>query len=157
MSKKPLESKYTFSPVMRERLRSLLDEFDMSASEFSLRANISKDVVGRMLVYGIVPSLRTLIKAADVFEVPLMYLLGKGGRDLIPSATPSTFHARIAEISAERGEKYSEISHHMSFAPNSIYEWLRAGTLPSIDYLEQLAAYFDVSCDYLLGRTDFRK
>lgn len=157
MSKKPLESKYITSPALQSRLKSLLDEFDMTASEFSVAASISKDVVGRMLSYGIVPSLRTLIKAADAFDVPIMYLLGEGERDFIPSADPSSFHSRLASLAEERGEKYSKISHHMSFAPNSIYEWLRAGTLPSVDYLVELAAYFDVSCDYLLGRTDFRK
>ncbi len=157
MSKKPVESKYVTSPQMRSALKSLLDENDMSAADFAKAASISKDVVGRMLNYGIVPSLRTLIKAADVFEVPIMYLLGEGGRDLIPSASPDAFHSRIAELAKEKSVKYSEISHQMSFAPNSIYEWLREGTLPSVDYLVELAAYFDVSCDYLLGRTDFKK
>lgn len=157
MSKKPIESKYVTSAAMRSMLKSLLDEFDMSASEFSAAASINKDVVGRMLTYGIVPSLRTLIKAADAFDVPIMYLLGEGERDFIPSASPNTFHKRIASLAEEKGVKYSEISHHMSFAPNSIYEWLRASTLPSIDYLIELAAYFDVSCDYLLGRTDLKK
>ncbi len=157
MSKKPNESKYVTSAVMRSRLKTLLDEFDMTAGEFSAAASINKDVVGRMLTYGIVPSLRTLIKAADVFEVPVMYLLGEGGRDFIPSLAPATFHDRIASLAQEKGVKYSEISRHMSFAPNSIYEWIRAGTLPSLDYLVELAAYFDVSCDYLLGRTDLKK
>ena len=145
------------SPAMQSRLKALLDERDMSAGEFAAAASINKDVIGRMLTYGIVPSLRTLIKAADAFEVPIMYLLGEGERDFIPAIAPSGFHARLASLAEEKGVKYSEISHHMSFAPNSIYEWLRAGTLPSIDYLLELAAYFDVSCDYLLGRTDFKK
>ena len=157
MSKKPIESKYVTSAAMQSRLKALLDEFDMTASEFSVAASINKDVIGRMLTYGIVPSLRTLIKAADVFEVPVMYLLGEDERDFIPSLTPATFHARIASLAEERGVKYSEISRRMSFAPNSIYEWMRAGTLPSLDYLVELAAYFDVSCDYLLGRTDIKK
>lgn len=157
MSKKPSESKYVTSVVMKARLLSLLDEFDMTASEFSSASNVNKDVVGRMLTYGIVPSLRTLLKAADVFEVPVMYLLGEGERDFVPAIEPCTFHERIASLAKEKGVKYSEISRHMSFAPNSIYEWLRAGTLPSLDYLVELAEYFDVSCDYLLGRTDIKK
>lgn len=157
MSKKSSESKYVTSAVMKDRLLALLDEFDMTASEFSSAASINKDVTGRMLTYGIVPSLRTLIKAANLFEVPVMYLLGESERDFVPAISVSSFHERIAALAEEKGVKYSEISHHMSFAPNSIYEWLRSGTLPSLDYLVELAEYFDVSCDYLLGRTDIRK
>ena len=78
-----------------------------------------------MLTYGIVLSLRTLIKAADVFEVPVMYLPGEGERDFIPTVAPATFHSRIALLAKERVVKYSEIAHHMSFAQNSMYESAR--------------------------------
>ena len=42
----------------------------------------------------------------------------------------------------------------MPFANNSFSEWFAKGTLPSLDYLKALAEYFNVSADYLLGRTD---
>lgn len=45
----------------------------------------------------------------------------------------------------------------MIFAKNSIYEWIRTNSLPSLDYLKELAEHFDVSIDYLLGRTDYKK
>lgn len=32
----------------------------------------------------------------------------------------------------------------------------RNGTIPSLDYLKCLAEYFNVSIDYLLGRTDYK-
>ena len=35
-------------------------------------------------------------------------------------------------------------------------EWEKKGTIPSLDYLKCLADYFNVSPDYLLGRTDDR-
>lgn len=44
----------------------------------------------------------------------------------------------------------------MPFQKNSFYEWLRTGSLPTLEYLEAIAEYFNVSLDYLLGRTDYR-
>ena len=44
----------------------------------------------------------------------------------------------------------------MPFTKNFFYEWQRAKTLPSLEYLEAIADYFKVSIDYLLGRTDER-
>lgn len=39
------------------------------------------------------------------------------------------------------------------FPYSYFYDWLRTGTLPSLEYLEALAEYFNVSTDYFLGRT----
>ncbi len=45
----------------------------------------------------------------------------------------------------------------MSLTSNAVYEWIRNNSIPSLDFLKQLASHFDVSVDYLLGRTDERK
>lgn len=62
----------------------------------------------------------------------------------------------IEQLRKEKNEKYSTICRSMPFQKNSFYEWLRTGSLPTLEYLEAIAQYFDVSLDYLLGRTDYR-
>lgn len=107
--------------------------------------------------YGIVPSLKMLIKIADKLELSFLYLLGESdSNDFIPSANPSSFYKRLPQIAEERGENYGHIASRMPFPRTYIYEWLKENTLPSPEYLLALAEYFNVSPDYLLGRTDYR-
>jgi bacteriophage CI repressor helix-turn-helix domain len=47
-----------------------------------------------------------------------------------------------------------QIAYKMPFPENFFYEWKRRGTIPSLENLIAIAQYFDVSIDYLLGRTD---
>lgn len=45
-----------------------------------------------------------------------------------------------------------ELEEKLNFSRNSLYAWKRSK--PSIDKLEAVANFFNVSTDYLLGRTD---
>ena len=107
--------------------------------------------------YGIIPSLRSLIKLADYLEKPITYILGESdNKDFYKSNNLTTFHIRLKELIEEKGTTPAKLSNIMQFANNSIYEWNRTGELPSLYYLKELAEHFKVSPDYLLGRTDDR-
>ena len=56
----------------------------------------------------------------------------------------------------EKGVNDSQVANRMPFTRNYISEWKRNKTLPSLDYLIALAEYFNVSIDFLLGRTDIK-
>ncbi len=158
MPKTPEESKYRTSANFQLRLKMSIEDCDMTKKEFARAAGISQEVIIRATVYGIVPSVKSLIKLCDFLQCPIFYLMGETeDRDFIPAQSPVTFFDRLKALTEERGIKYSALSHVMSFAPNSVYEWIRTNSLPSLDYLRELADYFDVSVDYLLGRTDYRK
>ncbi|MEG0619139.1 MAG: helix-turn-helix transcriptional regulator [Bacilli bacterium] len=45
-----------------------------------------------------------------------------------------------------------ELEEKLKFSRNSLYAWKRSN--PSTDKLEAVANYFNVSTDYLLGRTE---
>ena len=158
MPKTPEESKYRISDDFQLRLKSLIEDCDMTKKDFARAVGISQEVIIRATVYGIVPSVKSLVKLCDFLRCPIFYLLGETEDcDFIPAQSPATFFDRLKALTAEKGIKYSALSHVMSFAPNSVYEWFRTNSLPSLDYLRELADYFGVSVDYLLGRTDYRK
>lgn len=103
------------------------------------------------------PSLQSLIKIADYLNVPLLFLLGDNDDNYFcKSEKPVTFHQRLQQLADEKNKKYSEIAHSMPFARNSFYEWIKRNNLPSLENLLILSEYFEVSPDYLLGRTDDR-
>ncbi len=157
MAKHPEGNNINISETFQNRIKQIIDDQDCEKKDFPKYVGVSKDVIIRATKYGIIPSLKTLIKIADKVNVSLPYLLGETDNDeFYLSESPATFHDRLEQLANERGEKYSAIANKMPFAYNSIYEWKRTGCLPSLEYIKPLAQYFKVSIDYLLGRTDDR-
>ncbi len=56
----------------------------------------------------------------------------------------------------ERGKKYFH-SRSPKTDITPFFIRLARSHAAELDYLVELAEYFDVSCDYLLGRTDIKK
>lgn len=57
----------------------------------------------------------------------------------------------IKELAAERHLSVSELERKLSLSNGSISKW--AKSKPNTKYIEKVADYFNVSTDYLLGRT----
>lgn len=141
MSKLPEYSQLKTSEKFRARLLQIMDDSERNtAKEFAGFVGVSTPVIAKAKNYGIVPSLKMLIKIADKLELSFLFLLDSN--DFIPSANPSSFYKRLPQIAEERGENYGHIASRMPFPRTYIYEWLKENTLPSPDYL--------------LGRTDCR-
>ena len=158
MSKIVDSNQLKISPEFSKRIKHLIYESECSTKgDFSKSVNVDESIISRAEKFGIIPSLRTLIKIANKFELSLTFLIGiDRNNDFIPSELPSNFHARLDELIKENKINYNQLSKNMSFHRTYIYEWMREGTLPSIEYLFEIADYFKVSPDYLLGRTDYR-
>lgn len=158
MSRIPLETEKRISNQFKKRLNELIGDLEITKYEFAKLAGISVPVITRATIYGIIPSLRPLIKIADFFRVSLTYLLGDVDKDeFYPSDKPTSFHLRLSELTCEKQTTYAKIAHRMPFTKTYFYEWQRNKTLPSLEYLFALAEDFHVSPDYLLGRTDYRQ
>lgn len=67
------------------------------------------------------------------------------------------FSARIKELRKEKGLKQSEMAEFLGCEVNH-YQRIEYGQInvPAL-MLMQLADYFDVSIDYLLGRSEYRE
>lgn len=59
---------------------------------------------------------------------------------------------RIKKLAKERGISLSKVEEDCGLAANSIYTWTKR--TPGIDKIKAVADYFDVSVDYLIGRSD---
>ena len=62
---------------------------------------------------------------------------------------------RVKELSKEKRITIAELERKLDFAQGSISKWNKQS--PSSERLQKVADYFDVSADYLLGRTDKRR
>lgn len=64
-------------------------------------------------------------------------------------------YTRIKGLCDERGITISRLETELDFSKATIRKW-NGASVPMIDKLVTVADYFDVSVDYLAGRTDFR-
>ncbi|MES1049938.1 helix-turn-helix transcriptional regulator [Bacillus thuringiensis] len=62
-----------------------------------------------------------------------------------------TLFERVKDLAANQGLSIAELERKLNLSPNTLYK-LKTQK-PSIDRVETIAEYFNVSLDYLLGRT----
>ena len=65
------------------------------------------------------------------------------------------FKANLKEIRIERQKKQIEVAEAMNVVPATYSSWETGKTEPDLNKLTQLADYFQVTTDYLLGREDY--
>jgi len=158
MSKFPYNTHYRTSADFKKRLKLIIDENDcISNKQFAELVGVSEPVISKAVNFGIIPSLRTLIKIADCLELSLKYLLGIDDKnEFITASTPSDFYTRLEELTDEKNLNYGQLASKMDFPRTYIYEWIKERTLPSVEYILEMSDYFKVTPDYLLGRTDYK-
>lgn len=61
---------------------------------------------------------------------------------------------RLKDLRTERGLSQKEVSISIGLTRNALGNYEAGIREPSIDVIIRLCDYFDVSADYLLGRTD---
>ena len=66
----------------------------------------------------------------------------------------SVLYQRIVELCAERGITINKLESDLGMGNSVIRKWRQS--TPSADKIAKVATYFNVSVDYLLGRTDVR-
>lgn len=58
----------------------------------------------------------------------------------------------IKVLAKKRDISIKNLSQQLGFGESTIYKW--KNQTPNLDHLKKVADYFDVSVDYLLGRSD---
>lgn len=64
-----------------------------------------------------------------------------------------TTFERIKELSRKKSKSLQQVARDLQYGENYFYS-LNAGKQPTAEKLAEIADYFDVSVDYLLGRDD---
>lgn len=60
----------------------------------------------------------------------------------------------LKSLRKEKRLTQKEVAHELNVSPDSIYNWERGRSEPSIDDLINLADFFNVTIDYLVGRRE---
>lgn len=141
----------------QNRFKELLDESNYENKTIAAeKIGITYVTFSKAYNYGIVPKVSILIQIADSFNVSIEYLLAHTDDDRFSrSNDPKTFQERLVQLKEQKELKsFYELAEKVHIHKSNISQWLLKNYLPEIDTLEILADFFDVSLDYLLGRTD---
>ncbi|MBO5481315.1 MAG: helix-turn-helix transcriptional regulator [Clostridia bacterium] len=145
------------STEFQKRIREFAAESNLNYSDLVKAIGINEHPFSHAIQYGIIPSTRILIRIADYFQVSISYLLGKTDDETFyPSETNADFFTRITDLCAERDITFYEAAKQCHLDKSYISRWVRTKSLPTLELLELVVDFFDVSIDYLLGRTDER-
>ena len=114
MPRIPQETEKRISYEFRARLIAIIAVMDISKESFAEAANVNKEVITRATVYGIIPSVRSLIKIANFLNCSIPYLLGETDDKAFDMAkVPSNFQTRLAALKLEQGVHDSDILKKM--------------------------------------------
>ena len=145
----------SISLSFQKRFNSILEESDYSRSEIAKLIPLSQSTLSNALTYGIIPSTKTLVKIADFFDISISFLLGKTDtEDFYKSSSPASFLSRFESLCSEKEVTHYKVAADCLFDKSNISRWISKGFLPELEILELLCDYFNVSIDYLLGRTE---
>lgn len=147
----------SLSTIFQKRFNEIIEESDYKRAEIVKLVPISHSTLSNALSYGIIPSVKTLIRVADFFDISINYLLGKIDEEYFEkSSNPTTFHKRFESLCSEKEVTHYKVAADCLFDKSSISKWFSKNFIPELEIIELLCEYFNVSPDYLLGRTDYK-
>ncbi len=62
---------------------------------------------------------------------------------------------RIRELRAEKKLSQAELGEILSVSQDTISLWENCKSLPTVEIILKLSEIFEVSCDYLLGKSEY--
>lgn len=143
------------SNAFQERLTELVEDCEVNKSELPNLIGVDYRSLSNALNYGIIPKPRILIRIADYFNVSIKYLLGTSDDEYFNKAkVKSDFKIRFDFLCNEKGITHYKVSKDLHFDQSYITRWFSKNYFPALELLDLISDYFEVSIDYLLGRTD---
>ncbi len=121
------------SPQFQARIQQLVDDCDYTRTELRTMLRISTNSFTNAVVYGIVPTPKTLMKIADFFEVSFDYLLGKSdSNDFSAAVKPTDFYERFSSLCEERGLTHYRVAYDCGFRNSLIVIGFKRNTFPPL-------------------------
>ena len=150
------------SLLFRNRFYNLCTEKGIKPNILCFKLEIPTDTITEW-EKGYYPNTFYLIKIADYFNVTVDYLLGINDiqnqkSNIIEEIQNDSlsFWDRFYNLCLKVGSKPNPVCKELGFS-NAVSSHWKAGQLPGATSLKKIANYFNVSTDYLLGKTDIKK
>lgn len=141
------------------RIRSIAKLKNISISFMLNEIGLGKNTIVKMSDGADILS-QNLAKIADYLEVSIDYLLGRTTIPTVLSDYCNTdnhndsidFYKIFEILCSASGKRVNTVGKELGISSGAVNQW-KNGSIPSGEKLVQLADYFNVPVDYLLGRT----
>ena len=137
-----------------ETLSALMEERNLNPPAFGQilgthRTNITRYLQGKRL-----PSYDLFVAMVEFFNVSADVLLGRLEYCSVKLFHPvQPFGKTLRKALDEAKVSQYRLQKDLHFSSATTNAWLTNTRIPSVEHIDQLADYLDVSVDYLLGRT----
>ncbi len=124
---------------------------NMTQAELAARLGVSQETIANYEAGRREPSIDIVAAMARIFGITVDDLL-RGSSD-IPERG-STFSERLENLLRKNGITANKMLTDLELSRNSIVDWRKRGTIPGAEIVADIAEYFGVSIEYLLGREE---
>ena len=140
--------------TLTERLKNLRNTKKLTQKQVAEYFSLNIRTYSRYESGEIEPPISSISKLADYFEVSIDYLVGRSDNPGVEYLTRTKFVERLEALRIEKSISQKAVAEYLGIPERAyqLYEYDKRE--PSQDDLIKLADYFDVSTDYLLGRSD---
>ena len=136
--------------IFSDRLKQLRIDNGYNQEQFATLLGLSRRTYQYYETGEKFPKADVLMEIASKLDVSSSYLLGEEPeRTSLPK-----LNARIKELRKEKGITQEYLGLCLGVSTSNINSYESGRVAPSLPKLIALADYFDVSLDYLVGRTD---
>ena len=142
-------------PKFCERLSELIfyDGDNITTDKFGEKIGLRGSTVRLWKTGKRVPSLQNILRLAEHFNCSIDFLLGRIDNDIqfTPNKDLPPFPERLLSILKNYNISWYKVVQDTNISKSSLKSW-RYGCTPLLPVLIELAEYFAVSVDYLIGR-----
>ena len=137
-----------------ESLKELMDEHGLNQVMLSEKLGTGRTKFSDILNAKSAPNYRTFIKLIEFFNCSADFLLGLQDDPCEDAKYKPVqpFSTQMYKILKDRHISQNTFITETGLSWSILYGWLKDRTYPSMDNLVKVAAYFDCSIDFLLGR-----
>ncbi|MBE7079509.1 MAG: helix-turn-helix transcriptional regulator [Clostridiales bacterium] len=136
-----------------ETLSALMEEHTLNAPALAKLLKTDRTNITRYLRAERLPNYQDFVKLIEFFNVSADVLLGRMDYCNYQKFRPvQPFGTTLYHILNETKTTQYRVIKDLKISQATMYFWLRNNRLPTVENLDKLADYLDVTVDYLLGR-----
>lgn len=137
----------------QERLQELLNENNLNRLQLANILGITSTTINGYFNNNYYPHIDIALKMADYFNCSLDYLFGLTDKIENINKNSNSFFNNLDKLIKENKLPIARVLREMHMGEYNYYRW-KDGKFPKTSNLIEIAKYFDVSIDYLIGRSN---
>lgn len=144
--------------MFNKKLIELRKNLKLSQYELADRLGFSRGKLANYEQGTRQPDFDTLEKIADFFGVSTDYLLGREDSQINQETgnSPTVLGKRLRSLRKEKNLSQKELAERIGVSNVVLSRYELDDRKPDFDTLEKIADFFNVTIDYLLGRSDIK-